>query len=148
MNIYFDIDDEVSIFVDVNIVYQVGELLLCCFWFKKGWDFMLIVLEIFYDGKVFKLIEVDFGLVDNEVYISFDGFEFQFDVYELIVKVIFGKDMIFIEIVELFYLLYLEDYGSVLRLDDFYGGFYVQCGKDELWQVIFFYIYYCKLIQV
>jgi hypothetical protein len=144
MNIYLDTDDEASILVDANIVHQAGELLPRCFWPKKGRDPTPIALEISYDGKVLKSIEVDLGSVDNEVYISLDGFEPQFDAYELTVKAILGKDTTFTETAELLYLPYPEDYGSVSRLDDLYGGLYVQRGKDEPWQVIFPYTYYCK----
>lgn len=145
MNIYLDTDDEASILVDANIVHQGGEPLPSCFWPKEGKKAAPIGLELSYDGKVLKSTEVDSDSVDNEITISLDGFEAQFDAYQLTVKATFGKKTTFTDVAELLYLPYPEDYGSVSRLDDLYGGLHVQRGMDSPWEVIFPYTYYCKL---
>jgi hypothetical protein len=148
MNIYLDTDEEASILIDANIVHQGGESLPSCFWPKEGKKSAPVGLEISYDGKVLKSTEVDLDTVDNEVTISLDGFKTSFDAHHLTVKATFGKKTTFTDTAELLYLSYPEDYGSVSRLDDLYGGLHVQRGKENPWEVIFPYTYYCTFISI
>jgi hypothetical protein len=145
MNIYLDTDADASILVDATVVHQAGEPLPRCFWPKPGRKPTPIGLEISYDGKVLQSTEIDFDTADNEISFSLDGFEAQFDAYQLTVTATLGKKTVFTDTAELLYLPYPEDYGSVSRLDDLYGGLYVQRGgKDEPWEVIFPYTFYSK----
>ncbi|KAJ0103896.1 glycoside hydrolase subgroup catalytic core [Diaporthe amygdali] len=87
---------------------------------------------------------LDVGSVDNEVPISLDGLDPSLDPYTLTINAELANLTTYSTNTSFSYLPYPDNYGSVARLDNLYGGIHAQRGKNSSWEVIFPYTYYVQ----
>lgn len=139
MSIYLDTDAAASVLVDAEIVYYaLGEPIAETF-LPTGSEAQKLQVTISSEGVGLGSAEVDIGSVGNEIAVSLKGLSARMDPYNLSIQAVLADATTYAASTNLSYLPYPDDYGSVARLDNLYGGTYAQRGRNSSWVVIYPY---------
>ncbi|KAF6836359.1 hypothetical protein CMUS01_05436 [Colletotrichum musicola] len=145
LTIYLETDASANLLIDVAISNQVGTPL------PPGYGSNVsasaakpLTVEILSGEVVIATEEIALGSRDNEVPLALDSFTPRMEAYNLTIRTTLDSSHVYTDSTEFSYLPYPEDYGSVVRLDNLYGGLLAQRGKDAPWDLIFAYTYYTQ----
>lgn len=143
LSIYLETDASANLLIDAAISNQVGTPL------PPGYGSNVsasaakpLTVEILSGEVVIATEEIDLGSRDNEVSLDLGSFTPRMETYNLTVRTTLDSSHIYSDWTDFSYLPYPEDYGSVVRLDNLYGGLLAQRGQDAPWDLIFAYTYY------
>ncbi|KAK1484320.1 hypothetical protein CCUS01_04032 [Colletotrichum cuscutae] len=103
-----------------------------------------LTVEILLGEDVLATEEVALGSRDNEVALPLDSLTPRMETYNITIRTKLDSLHVYEGWTEFPYLPYPEDYGSVSRIDNLYGGLLAQRGKDADWDLIFAYTYYTQ----
>ncbi|KAK2038493.1 hypothetical protein LZ31DRAFT_599632 [Colletotrichum somersetense] len=146
LSIYLETDSTATLLIDAAVSKQVGSPLPPGF--EQNPPIPLpkpLVLEISLGDEVLTTQEVALGSRDNEVSLEFVGsLTPRMTAYNITVRATLDPAYVYEAWTEFSYLPYPEDYGSVARIDNLYGGLLAQRGKDAPWDAIFPYTYYTQ----
>lgn len=145
MSIYLETDKEASLLIDASISDQVGQPLPANYTAPHASAPAALNVDIMHEGVVIgnKLVEI--GATDVEVPIDLNQFTSGLGGLNITVRTRAGRDDLYETSTELFKLPVPTDYGSVSRLDNLYGGLWVQRDGED-WHHIFPYTYYGKSV--
>ncbi|KAH8587722.1 hypothetical protein B0O99DRAFT_656262 [Bisporella sp. PMI_857] len=143
MSIYLDNESNGSLLIDAGISYQVGQPLTSRNYSDPALNPTLLKVDVIYDGGIVKTTSVFVGTTNNEVALDLECFPGSLGAYNISIEATLGRDAVYTASAELFRLPYPEHYGSISRVDNLYGGLWVQRG-DEAWSHIFPYTYYVQ----
>lgn len=137
MSIYLDTDAAASVLVDAEIVYYaIGEPIQETFLTSPAQTLQVIISS---EGVSLGSAGVDIGSTDNEVAVSLTGLSARIDPYNITIQAVLANSTVYTAFTSLSYLPYPDDYGSVARLDNLYGGTYAQRGRNSSWVEIYPY---------
>ncbi|KAL1849939.1 hypothetical protein Daus18300_013073 [Diaporthe australafricana] len=141
MTIYLDTDKAAALLIGAEVSYQLGEAISGSSITTPAQKLQVTVLA----GDVtVGSASLDVGSVDNEVPIALAGLTPSLAAYNLTINAQLANSTAYSTSTSFSYLPYPDDYGSVARLDNLYGGIYAQRGKNSSWEVIFPYTYYVQ----
>ncbi|KAH6652026.1 hypothetical protein BKA67DRAFT_572704 [Truncatella angustata] len=143
MSIYLETDDEASLLITTAVSDQIGQPLPANYTGTYAYDSENLSVDIIYDGAAIGTAVLSVGSVDVEVPIKLDQFTSGLDGLNISIRATLGKAYTYEASTEIFKLPLPENYGSVSRLDNLYGGLWVQ-REDEVWRHIFPYTYYVQ----
>ncbi|KAI0129195.1 hypothetical protein BJ170DRAFT_363245 [Xylariales sp. AK1849] len=143
MSIYLDTDVAGSLLIDAGISDQVGQPLPLRNVSYPSQNSSTLKVEIVWDGKLLNTTSVTVGSTDSEVPIALEVFPGSTSAYNISVKATLNNETVYTATTELFRLPNPDDYGSISRIDNLYGGLWVQ-RDDEDWRHIFPYTYYVQ----
>lgn len=142
MSIYLDTDTTGSLLIDAGVSDQVGQALPARYGFSNSSSGPLDVV-IMLDDVVLQTTSVDVGSTEIEVPLELDAFPASLDAYNVSIQATLDGKYVYTASTDFLRLPYPQEYGSVSRLDNLYGGLWVQRG-DEEWKHIFPYTYYVQ----
>lgn len=141
MTIYLDTDQAAALLIGAEVSYQLGEAISESSITTPAQKLQVTVLA----GDVtVGSASLDVGSIDNEVPIALAGLTPSLAAYNLTINAGLANSTTYSTSTSFSYLPYPDDYGSVARLDNLYGGIYAQRGKNSSWEVIFPYTYYVQ----
>ncbi|KAK9422270.1 putative Glycoside hydrolase subgroup catalytic core [Seiridium unicorne] len=143
MSIYLETDEEASLLVDAGISDQVGQPLPYNYTVSTNYATSTLSVDILVGNTTIGNTSISIGSTDVEVPIDLGQFTAGLDGIDIIIKATLGGAQTYEASTELFKLPSPEGYGSVSRLDNLYGGLWVQ-RDGEAWQHIFPYTYYVQ----
>ncbi|ORY63066.1 uncharacterized protein BCR38DRAFT_458307 [Pseudomassariella vexata] len=143
MSIYLDTDATGSLLIDAGISDQVGQPLLQSNASSTGNSSSILQVEVISGGSVLQSTSVELGSTDNEILIDLESFPASLSGHNIRIRATLGQNTTYTASTELFRLPYPEDYGSVSRIDNLYGGLWAQRQGGE-WTHIFPYTYYVQ----
>jgi hypothetical protein len=141
MSIYLDTDGEASLLIDAAISNQVGQPLPGNYTGASACASGNLSVDIIFEGAVIGTTALRLNSTDVEVPIALEQFPAGLDGLNISIRATLDGSYNFEASTELFKLPSPEGYGSVSRLDNLYGGLWVQ-REDEVWRHIFPYTYY------
>lgn len=141
MTIYLDTDETAALLIGAEVSYQLGQAIGESSITTPAQKLEVTVLA---GNTTLGSASLDVGSVENEVPITLAGLVPSLDSYNLTVNAELANSTVYSTSTAFSYLPYPEDYGSVARLDNLYGGIYAQRGKNSSWEVIFPYTYYVQ----
>ncbi|GKT48258.1 uncharacterized protein ColSpa_08439 [Colletotrichum spaethianum] len=145
LSIYLETDSTANLLIDAVISNQVGLPLPLGF----GQNASLatpkhLTVEIVLENDVRTTQDIALGSRNNEVSLAMGSLTPRMEAYNITVRTMLDSTHIYEDWTEFSYLPYPEDYGSVARIDNLYGGLLAQRGKDSPWDLIFAYTYYTQ----
>jgi hypothetical protein len=141
MSIYLDSDDNGSLLIDASISDQVGQPLPVNHYGFASNSSSSLEVHVISDGAIIYQTSIEVGSTDVEVPINLDQFDASFEGHNISIEATFAQSSRYTASTQLFRLPSPEGQGSVSRIDNLYGGLWVQRG-DETWRHIFPYTYY------
>ncbi|CAI0647510.1 unnamed protein product [Colletotrichum noveboracense] len=145
LSIYLETDDSANLLIDAAISNQVGSPLPTGFGKNTTSSASrTLKVEIIIGEDVLATEDIELGSVDNKVPLPLDTFAPQMDAYNITVRTTLDSTHVYEGWTDFSFLPYPEDYGSVARIDNLYGGLLAQRGKDAEWDLIFAYTYYTQ----
>ncbi|KAK2016761.1 hypothetical protein LZ32DRAFT_668073 [Colletotrichum eremochloae] len=145
LSIYLETDSNASLLIDAAISKQVGSPLPLGF--ERNSSISppkSLAIEISLGNEVLTTQEISLGSRDNEVPLSVGSLAPRMEAYNITVRATLDSTHVYEDWTDFSYLPYPEDYGSVVRIDNLYGGLLAQRGKDAPWDVLFPYTYYTQ----
>ncbi|KAK9777613.1 putative Glycoside hydrolase subgroup catalytic core [Seiridium cardinale] len=143
MSIYLETDEEASLLVDAGISDQIGQPLPYNYTVSTKYVTSTLSVDILVGNTTVGNTSISIGSTDVEVPIDLRQFTAGLDGIYISIKATLGGAQTYEASTELFKLPSPEGYGSVSRLDNLYGGLWVQ-RDGEAWQHIFPYTYYVQ----
>ncbi|RMD43855.1 hypothetical protein DV735_g1359, partial [Chaetothyriales sp. CBS 134920] len=145
MSIYLDTEEQGSLVIDAAISYEVGSPITpsCATGVSQGQELPLKV-DIFSDGLLLDTAVISVGSTDNEIPLRLDGLSASLEPYNITVKAELSDGTTYTTSTNVYRLPYPDNYGTVSRVDNLYGGLWYQRGKESSWQSIFPYTYYVQ----
>ncbi|KAK6086327.1 hypothetical protein SCUP234_02540 [Seiridium cupressi] len=143
MSIYLETDEEASLLVDAGILEQIGQPLPYNYTVSTNYATSTLSVDILVGNTTIGNTSISIGSTNVEVPIDLGQFTAGLDGIGIIIKATLGGAQTYEASTELFKLPSPEGYGSVSRLDNLYGGLWVQ-RDGEAWQHIFAYTYYVQ----
>ncbi|KAK6078426.1 hypothetical protein SCUP515_04450 [Seiridium cupressi] len=143
MSIYLETDEEASLLVDAGISDQIGQPLPYNYTVSTNYATSTLSVDILVGNTTIGNTSISIGSTTVEVPIDLGQFTAGLDGIGIIIKATLGGAQTYEASTELFKLPSPEGYGSVSRLDNLYGGLWVQ-RDGEAWQHIFPYTYYVQ----
>ncbi|KAK1574442.1 uncharacterized protein LY79DRAFT_366486 [Colletotrichum navitas] len=145
LSIYLETDSTANLLIDAAVSNKVGSPLPL----GLGQNSSIsspkpLAVEIYLGNKVLTTQKIALGSRDNEVSLAVDALVPRMAAYNITVRATLDSTHVYEAWTEFSYLPYPEDYGSVARIDNLYGGLLAQRGKDAPWDVIFAYTYYTQ----
>ncbi|KAK1999545.1 hypothetical protein LX36DRAFT_574019 [Colletotrichum falcatum] len=145
LSIYLETDSTASLLIDAAVSKQVGSPLPLEFGQNSSIPSSKpLAIEISLGNEVLMTQEIALGSRDNEVSLAVGSLIPRMEAYNITVRAMLDSAHVYEDWTEFSYLPYPEDYGSVARIDNLYGGLLAQRGKDKPWDVIFAYTYYTQ----
>ena len=146
MSIYLDTEDAGSLILDASISYQHGSpISTSSVTDVSGGRAPPLKVDILCDGKRFKTTTIDVGSTDNEIPIRLDGLSASPQPYNITVKATLSSNgAVYMTSTKIYRLPHPDNYGTVSRIDNLFGGLWYQKGKQMPWESIFPYTYYGK----
>lgn len=141
MSIYLDTDEAAALLIDAEVSYQLGQPLSESSITTPAQKLRVTVLT---GDTTLGSASLDLGSVENEVPIALALLVPSLDAYNLTIHAELANSTVYSTSISFSYLPYPDDYGSVARLDNLYGGIYAQRGKNGSWEAIFPYTYYVQ----
>ncbi|KXH62530.1 hypothetical protein CNYM01_01741 [Colletotrichum nymphaeae SA-01] len=145
LSIYLETDATANLLIDAAVSNQVGSPLPVGYGSKyTNSTSKPLTVEILLGEDVLATEEVALGSRDNEVALPLDSLSPRMEAYNITIRTRLDSSHVYEDWTEFPYLPYPEDYGSVSRIDNLYGGLLAQRGKDADWDLIFAYTYYTQ----
>ncbi|KXH64108.1 hypothetical protein CSAL01_09431 [Colletotrichum salicis] len=145
LSIYLETDATANLLIDAAVSNQVGSPLPVGYGSNyTNSTSKPLTVEILFGEDVLATEEVVLGSRDNEVALPLDSLTPRMEAYNITIRTTLGSLHVYEGWTEFPYLPYPEDYGSVSRIDNLYGGLLAQRGKDAAWDLIFAYTYYTQ----
>ncbi|KAF4781637.1 hypothetical protein HER10_EVM0001418 [Colletotrichum scovillei] len=145
LSIYLETDATASLLIDAAVSNQVGSPLPVGYGSNyTNSTSKPLTVEILLGEDVLATEEVALGSRDNEVDLPLDSLTPRMEAYNITIRTKLDSSHVYEGWTEFPYLPYPEDYGSVSRIDNLYGGLLAQRGKDADWDLIFAYTYYTQ----
>lgn len=145
LSIYLETDATANLLIDAAVSNQVGSPLPVGYGSNyTNSTSKPLTVEILLGEDVLATEEVVLGSRDNEVALPLDSLTPRMEAYNITIRTKLDSSHVYEGWTEFPYLPYPEDYGSVSRIDNLYGGLLAQRGKDAAWDLIFAYTYYSK----
>nr|XP_036582582.1 uncharacterized protein CTRU02_07626 [Colletotrichum truncatum]KAF6791286.1 hypothetical protein CTRU02_07626 [Colletotrichum truncatum] len=145
LSIYLETDASAHLLIDAAISNQVGSPLpqgfgqSPCTGASKALD-----IQILNGNNVIATGDIALGSQDNELPLDLGKFTPRMEPYNITVRTAINSSHVYEDWTSFSYLPYPENYGSVARIDNFYGGLLAQRGKGSAWDLIFPYTYYTQ----
>lgn len=125
--------------VDAEVVYlAIGEPILETFLTSPA-QTLAVSISSAEVGVSLGSAVVEVGSTENEVAVSLEGLSARMEPYNLTVQAVLANTTVYTAFTSFSYLPYPDDYGSVARLDNLYGGTYAQRGRNGSWVEIYPY---------
>ncbi|KXH31784.1 hypothetical protein CSIM01_09459 [Colletotrichum simmondsii] len=145
LSIYLETDATANLLIDAAVSNQVGSPLPVGYGSNyTNSTSKPLTVEILLGEDVLATEEVALGSRDNEVALPLDSLTPRMEAYNITIRTKLDSSHVYEGWTEFPYLPYPEDYGSVSRIDNLYGGLLAQRGKDADWDLIFAYTYYTQ----
>ncbi|KAL0781925.1 hypothetical protein CaCOL14_003260 [Colletotrichum acutatum] len=145
LSIYLETDATANLLIDAAVSNQVGSPLPVGYGSNyTNSTSKPLTVEILFGEDVLATEEVALGSRDNEVALPLDSLTPRMEAYNITIRTKLDSSHVYEGWTEFPYLPYPEDYGSVSRIDNLYGGLLAQRGKDGDWDLIFAYTYYTQ----
>ncbi|KAK1479743.1 hypothetical protein CTAM01_14559 [Colletotrichum tamarilloi] len=145
LSIYLETDSSANLLIDAAVSNQVGSPLPLGYGSNyTNSTSKPLTVEILLGEDVLATEEVALGSRDNEVALPLDSLTPRMETYNITIRTKLDSLHVYEGWTEFPYLPYPEDYGSVSRIDNLYGGLLAQRGKDADWDLIFAYTYYTQ----
>ncbi|EXF78230.1 hypothetical protein CFIO01_00225 [Colletotrichum fioriniae PJ7] len=145
LSIYLETDATANLLIDAAVSNQVGSPLPVGYGSNyTNSTSKPLTVEILLGEDVLATEEVVLGSRDNEVALPLDSLTPRMEAYNITIRTKLDPLHVYEGWTEFPYLPYPEDYGSVSRIDNLYGGLLAQRGKDAAWDLIFAYTYYTQ----
>ncbi|KAK1482915.1 hypothetical protein CABS01_02651 [Colletotrichum abscissum] len=145
LSIYLETDSSANLLIDAAVSNQVGSPLPVGYGSNyTNSTSKPLTVEILLGEDVLATEEVALGSRDNEVALPLDSLTPRMEAYNITIRTKLDSLHVYEGWTEFPYLPYPEDYGSVSRIDNLYGGLLAQRGKDADWDLIFAYTYYTQ----
>ncbi|KAK1676048.1 hypothetical protein BDP55DRAFT_551496 [Colletotrichum godetiae] len=145
LSIYLETDATANLLIDAAVSNQVGSPLPVGYGSNyTNSTSKPLTVEILFGEDVLATEEVVLGSRDNEVALPLDSLTPRMEAYNITIRTTLDSSHVYEGWTEFPYLPYPEDYGSVSRIDNLYGGLLAQRGKDATWDLIFAYTYYTQ----
>ncbi|KAK0381323.1 hypothetical protein CLIM01_01292 [Colletotrichum limetticola] len=145
LSIYLETDSSANLLIDAAVSNQVGSPLPVGYGSNyTNSTSKPLTVEILLGEDVLATEEVALGSRDNEVALPLDSLTPRMETYNITIRTKLDSLHVYEGWTEFPYLPYPEDYGSVSRIDNLYGGLLAQRGKDADWDLIFAYTYYTQ----
>ncbi|KAK1709652.1 uncharacterized protein CLUP02_05016 [Colletotrichum lupini] len=145
LSIYLETDSSANLLIDAAVSNQVGSPLPVGYGSNyTNSTSRPLTVEILLGEDVLATEEVALGSRDNEVALPLDSLTPRMETYNITIRTKLDSMHVYEGWTEFPYLPYPEDYGSVSRIDNLYGGLLAQRGKDADWDLIFAYTYYTQ----
>ncbi|KAK1625462.1 hypothetical protein BDP81DRAFT_327951 [Colletotrichum phormii] len=145
LSIYLETDAIANLLIDAAVSNQVGSPLPVGYGSNyTNSTSKSLTVEILFGEDVLATEEVVLGSRDNEVSLPLDSLTPHMVAYNITIRTKLDSSHVYEDWTEFPYLPYPEDYGSVSRIDNLYGGLLAQRGKDAAWDLIFPYTYYTQ----
>ncbi|KAJ0313179.1 hypothetical protein COL5a_004030 [Colletotrichum fioriniae] len=145
LSIYLETDATANLLIDAAVSNQVGSPLPVGYGSNyTNSTSKPLTVEILLGEDVLATEEVVLGSRDNEVALPLDSLTPRMEAYNITIRTKLDSSHVYEGWTEFPYLPYPEDYGSVSRIDNLYGGLLAQRGKDAAWDLIFAYTYYTQ----
>ncbi|KAI1853771.1 hypothetical protein JX266_001755 [Neoarthrinium moseri] len=143
MSIYLETDNEASLLIDASISQQIGQPLPGNSTGYASESSKSLDVEIFSNGATIGKTSVNLGATNMELPVDLGQFACGFDGQNISILATLDGTHTYNASTQLFRLPAPEDYGSVSRMDNLYGGLWIQ-REDEPWRHIFPYTYYVQ----
>lgn len=98
-------------------------------------------VAILLDGRVLQVTTIRIGATDVEVPLDLDVFPPKMSAYNVSIKATLNDQATYEAVTSFSRLPTPDNYGSVSRIDNLYGGLWVKRGRED-WHHIFPYTYY------
>ncbi|KAK1535836.1 hypothetical protein CPAR01_09378 [Colletotrichum paranaense] len=145
LSIYLETDSSANLLIDAAVSNQVGSPMPVGYGSNyTNSTSKPLTVEILLGEDVLATEEVALGSRDNEVALPLDSLTPRMEAYNITIRTKLDSLHVYEGWTEFPYLPYPEDYGSVSRIDNLYGGLLAQRGKDADWDLIFAYTYYTQ----
>ncbi|EFW99539.1 hypothetical protein CMQ_7907 [Grosmannia clavigera kw1407] len=145
MSIYLDTDVEGSIIVNTGVSRQLGEPIAAKYLSPSLSSLEKVLkLVVLANGTPMTTAVLGINSTNNEIAIDLGYLAARFNPHNITVLATLANGIVYSASTTLHRLPYPDDYGSVSRLDNLYGGLWVQRGKNSTWEVIFPYTYYVQ----
>ncbi|KAH8881040.1 hypothetical protein GQ53DRAFT_702946 [Thozetella sp. PMI_491] len=143
MSIYLETETTGSLLIDASISYQVGQPLQSSQFARSMPSSAALRVEIFANGILLNTTRITVGSTNNEVPIDLKTISPDLGASNVNIRATLGCNTTYVASTD-FFLLPSPDYrGSVSRIDNLYGGLWIQRG-DTPWRHIFPYTYYVQ----
>ncbi|OLN88217.1 hypothetical protein CCHL11_00133 [Colletotrichum chlorophyti] len=145
LSIYLETDESASLLIDAVVSTQVGTPLPVGYGQNSSVAASApVVIEILLGDDALARENISLNSRDNEVPLALKTLTPRMEAYNITIRTRLNSSHVYEAWTDFSYLPYPEDYGSVARIDNLYGGLLAQRGKDASWDTIFAYTYYTQ----
>ncbi|OHF00862.1 hypothetical protein CORC01_03936 [Colletotrichum orchidophilum] len=145
LSFYLETDATANLLIDAAVSNQVGSPLPVGYGSNyTNSTSKPLTIEILIGNDVLATEEVALGSRNNEVPLPLASLTPRMEAYNITIRTKLDSSHVYEGSTDFPYLPYPEDYGSVSRIDNLYGGLLAQRGKDAPWDLIYPYTYYTQ----